>query len=99
MSTKKCRSSYSPASTTPSTVAGSASERADPSFRDWLIDRKNRRQIPHRLEAADYVQIRNEAAKDGMWVVKKKRQVIYGRRDLSLRDRIVAAQKLAGGSP
>ena len=74
-------------------------ERADPSFRDWLIDRKNRRQIPHRLEAADYVHVRNEAAKDGMWVVKKKRQVIYGRRDLSLRDRIVAAQKLAGGSP
>ena len=33
-------------------------------FGEWLIDRKNRRQIPHRLEACGYVQVRNNTAED-----------------------------------
>src|SRR5262249_51168408 len=36
-------------------------------FEEWLKDRKNRRVIPHRLERCDYVPVRNDAAKDGLW--------------------------------
>jgi hypothetical protein len=63
-------------------------------FRDWLLDRRNRRQIPHRLEAAGYTQVRNEAAKDRLWKVGDKRQAIYVRKDLPVQDRLVAANRL-----
>jgi hypothetical protein len=69
---------------------------ATDSFREWLQDRRNRRQIPHRLEAVGYVPVRNDADKrDGQWKVGGKRQTIYGRRDLSIRDRHIAAADLA----
>jgi hypothetical protein len=55
---------------------------ADPDFSDWLTDRKNRRAIPHKLESAGYVSIRNEYAKDGIFVVKGRRQMIYSRCDI-----------------
>ena len=38
-------------------------------FAAWLEDRKNRRQIPHRMEAVGYVAVRNDGAKDGLWKV------------------------------
>lgn len=64
-------------------------------FREWLQDRRNRRQIPHRLEAAGYVPIRNDAATDGLWKVGSRRQAIYVRKELSIRDRIESATKIA----
>jgi hypothetical protein len=64
---------------------------ADPAFSDWLGDRRNSRQIPHRLEAVGYVPIRNDSAKSGLWVIGGKRQVVYSRREFSVRDRIQAA--------
>lgn len=64
-------------------------------FQMWLQDRRNRRLIPHRMEAAGYTPVRNDAAEDGLWKVSGKRQVIYARRDLSVRDQIVAAVGLA----
>jgi Family of unknown function (DUF5906) len=64
-------------------------------FKGWLQDRKNRRQVPHRLETAGYVPVRNDADKhDGQWKVDGKRQTIYARRELSVRDRIAAAAQL-----
>ena len=63
-------------------------------FRDWLMDRKSSRQIPHRLEEAGYIPVRNQAAKDGLWKLIGKRQVIYARRELSIRERITAAMTL-----
>ena len=65
-------------------------------FGDWLRDRKNSRQIPHRMEAVDYVPIRNTGAKDGQWKIAGKRQTVYARRNLTVRDRIEAAMRLAG---
>jgi len=65
-------------------------------FGVWLRDRKNRRAIPHRLEDAQYVQFRNAGAKDGLWKIRGKRQVIYVRNDLSPADRLRAARELAG---
>jgi hypothetical protein len=63
----------------------------------WLQDRKNRRQIPYRFEKCEYVPVRNDAADDGLWVINGKRQVIYAKACLSVRDRYAAARKLAEG--
>jgi hypothetical protein len=67
-------------------------------LQEWLQDRRNARQIPHRLEAAGYEAIRNPAATDGLWRVKGRRQVIYARRELPVRDRLAAAAALARDS-
>jgi hypothetical protein len=39
--------------------------------------------------------VRNEDAKDGLWVIKSKRQMVYGRMDAPLSELVKAAQKLA----
>jgi hypothetical protein len=64
---------------------------AGDAFRDWLQDRRNRRQIPHRLESVGYVPVRNDSVKDGLWIVDMRRQAIYALATLSIRDRISAA--------
>jgi hypothetical protein len=67
------------------------------SFTDWLKDRKNRRIIPHRLEACGYVPVRNPNAGDGLWKAGGKRQVIYAQQILNLRDQIDEAGKIVAG--
>jgi hypothetical protein len=64
---------------------------------DWLMDRRNRRTIPHRLERCGYGCIHNKDAQDGYWVVDGKRQPIYTKSTLSIRDQLAAARKL--GAP
>ena len=68
--------------------------RASSSFGDFLRDRKNARQIPHRFEDVGYVAVRNNNAKDGLWKVDDRRQVIYAKAELSPTDRLAAAYKL-----
>jgi hypothetical protein len=64
----------------------------------WLQDKRNRRQIPRRLETAGYVQVRNDAAlADGLWRVRGKRQAVYVRKDISGRARAEAADSLCRG--
>ncbi|MGH8228268.1 MAG: primase-helicase family protein [Steroidobacteraceae bacterium] len=67
---------------------------ASETFREWLQDRRNSRQVPHRMKAAGYTAVSNDAAQSGLWVVLGKRQVIYARRELQIRDRIAAASRL-----
>jgi hypothetical protein len=43
----------------------------------WLNDRKNRRRIPHLMEASGYRSVRSPFAKDGRWVIDGERFVIY----------------------
>lgn len=81
-----------PAATTISFIA--ASTTCATPFGAYILDRKNSRQMPHKLESADYVAVRNEAAKDGLWKVNGKRQVIYAKKELSLRERTAAAAAL-----
>jgi predicted RNase H-like HicB family nuclease len=69
---------------------------ADENLRTWLLDRKSRRQLPHRMEGAGYVPVRNDGASDGLWKIGKRRRVVYARRELNVRDRIAAAQELMG---
>jgi hypothetical protein len=64
----------------------------------WLRDRKNSRQIPHRMETVGYVAVRNPADKsDGRWKVGSKRQVVYARAELSAADRFRAATAFVAG--
>jgi Family of unknown function (DUF5906) len=65
---------------------------------EWLSDRKNSRQVPHRMSDCGYVPVRNEGPKDGLWVIGGKRQPIYAKADLSFRDRYVAATALVAAS-
>jgi hypothetical protein len=69
--------------------------RAEDGFKFWLENRRNTRQIPHRLEECGYVPVRNPTDKrDGLWMHGKKRQRVYAKQHLSVRDQIAAAQKL-----
>lgn len=77
------------------TTIDEIANRSTSDFATWIRERKNRRVIPHRLEAAGYVPVRNEAAKDGLWKISGRRQAVYGRRELSIRERITAANELA----
>jgi hypothetical protein len=72
--------------------------KASEEFAAWLKERKNRRIILHRFEACGYVAVRNEDASDGLWKVRGRRQAIYGKADLSLRDRLIAASELVSRS-
>jgi hypothetical protein len=62
---------------------------------EWLLDRRNRRSIPHRLERCGYTAVRNPDAGDGLWQIQGRRQSIYGRSTLMLRDQIAVARALA----
>jgi Family of unknown function (DUF5906) len=59
---------------------------------DWLADRRNRRTVPHRLEKCGYVPVRNDAADDGLFKIKGRRQVIYASDRLTLGDRLRAVR-------
>jgi len=63
-------------------------------FAEWLMERKNRRALPHRLERCGYVSVRNPDNKEGVWTLKSERRVIYARANLSLSERIRAACEL-----
>jgi hypothetical protein len=65
------------------------------SLAEWLNDRKNRRAIPHRMERRSYLPVRNQDAKDGLWVVSGKRQVIYVMKTLAPSARSAAAKERA----
>lgn len=80
----------------PSAVTlGMIADAAETSFADWLRDRKNARRVPHKVEKCGYRSVRNPNSKVGRWKVNKKDCVIYARGDLSIRDQIEAAEKLA----
>jgi hypothetical protein len=65
-------------------------------FQAWLQDRKNRRAIPYRFEQCGYVPVRNDAATSRLWVINGKRQVVYTKACLPVRDRLAAARRLIG---
>lgn len=83
---------YWPEALTLSEIIG----KADTDLAEWLRDRKNSRQIPHRMEEAGYVRVRNENSKDGLWKIANKRQTIYAKKTLNPRQRITAARELLG---
>ena len=76
------------------TTLGDVAAVATKDFGDWLTDRRNFRQIPHRMESVGYAPVRNDAAKDGKWKIAGRRQVIYVKQELPARDRITVARAL-----
>jgi hypothetical protein len=89
-----------PAAVTLPMVIGAASE----DFADWMRDRRNARRVPHRLEECGYVIIRNSGTADGRWKIGGRNHAIYAKRDLTLGDRFLAAERLCSshrtaGSP
>jgi hypothetical protein len=81
------------ATTLKKVIAGAANAGRD-DFQNWLSDRKNRRVIPHRFEACEYVPVRNPDRKTGVWVVDGERQVVYAKQVLPLHKQIDAARQL-----
>jgi hypothetical protein len=69
---------------------------AEGSLAVWLSDRKNARQIPHRLEQCGLIKVRNDLATDGQWRINDKRQAIYAKKSLSIREQIRAAKEIVG---
>jgi hypothetical protein len=63
-------------------------------FYNWITDRKNRRAIPHRMETCGYQPVRNKSREDGLWVIKGKRQVVYGNQSFTENERCAAIAKL-----
>jgi Family of unknown function (DUF5906) len=61
---------------------------------EWLLDRRNRRALPHRLERCGYTSVENPQAKDGLWKMKGGRQVIYAKSELTAQKREEAARQL-----
>jgi hypothetical protein len=47
------------------------------------------------MEEGGYKSVRNPGAKSGRWKVSGKDVVIYARKELSVRDAVMAAEKLA----
>jgi hypothetical protein len=69
--------------------------RASVGFGEWLRDRKNRRKIGHRFEGCGYVPVRNpDDARDGQWKIAGRRQTVYAKREMCLRDQVTAAERL-----
>jgi hypothetical protein len=65
-------------------------------FVEYLNNRRNSRQIPHRFESCGYARVRNPDARDGLWKRLGRRQVIYARRTLDQGERLAAARDLCG---
>ncbi len=68
-------------------------EVAESSFAEWLRDRRNSRKVPHKMEECGYKSVRNPNSKSGRWKVDGKDAVIYVRKELSIRDAIISAEK------
>jgi hypothetical protein len=64
-------------------------------FCNWIKDPKNRRILPHRFERCGYTPVRNDAAKDGMWKIHGRRQVMYAKNTLSIANQIKLARDLS----
>ena len=79
----------------PATTLAAIAASADAGFGEWLRDRRNSRQIPHRLQAVGYEPVRNTATSDGRWKIAGKNVVVYVQRTLDVPGRIEAATHLA----
>jgi hypothetical protein len=76
-------------------VAGRAAL-LQPSFAEWLRERKNRRSIPHRFEDCGYAAVSNPNDAGGRWKINGVRHTLYGKSDFTVRDRIAAAIRYVG---
>ena len=84
-----------PAVTTLNRIVEQATSMQMLSLADELKDRKNRRQVPHRLDRVGYVPVRNPDSEDGLFKLGGRRQAVYARRKLVLAEQVRAARALS----
>jgi len=75
--------------TLPQLIAKASGEAAE-----WLMDRRNRRAVPHRMERCGYTAVRNPLAADGLWKLQGKRQTVYVKAEFAIEKQIAAARRL-----
>jgi len=63
-------------------------------FADWITDRRNRRQIPHRMDQVHYVPVRNDGDITKLWKIGGEKQAVYAKKELSLREQKLAVQAM-----
>jgi hypothetical protein len=63
-------------------------------FHDWLKDRKNCRTIPQKFKKCGYSPVMNRESKQGLWRCGGKKQMIYGKVELTERERLEAVEEL-----
>jgi hypothetical protein len=68
--------------------------KAEGGMTEWLLDRRNRRAMPHRMERCGYSPVRNPDASDGLWKLNTGRQVIYAQAMLPPADQFRAVRRL-----
>jgi Family of unknown function (DUF5906) len=61
---------------------------------EWLMERKNRRAIPHRMERCGYVQVRNPDSADGRWKLQGQNTTVYAKAKLNFRDQVIAVRRM-----
>lgn len=62
-------------------------DKAPFALQEWLRERRSRWAIHHRLADVGYVAVRNSNAKDGLWKLGGRRQVIYVQQSLTAEER------------
>jgi hypothetical protein len=62
---------------------------------DWLLERKSRRSVLHRMERCGYARFRNPEVKNGLWVINGRRQALYARAELDPKTRLEKAKAFA----
>jgi hypothetical protein len=69
---------------------------SNPPFAVYLLDRKNNRLIPHRMNECGYSAVRNPSAPaSGRWKVNGRDTVIWAKKELPEPARLAAAKKIA----
>jgi hypothetical protein len=66
---------------------------------EYLLEHKNRRAVPHRLNRCGYRVYRNTAAKNGMWRISGVRQKVYVKAALSPTERKTAVAEYLAVAP
>jgi hypothetical protein len=82
----------SPIALTLRTVIANAEPRS--ALADELQDHRQARTVVHRMGRVGYIAVRNPGQKDGRWKVEGRNVVVYGRSDVSQRERLYAAAAL-----
>lgn len=85
----------SPAVLTFSDLQSAAFKNEMPSIVTDLNDPRRRKAMVHRLDRANYRQVRNPDEKTGRWFIGGKKINVYGRNDMTTRDQIAAVRAMA----
>jgi hypothetical protein len=64
---------------------------------EWLLDRRHRRSLPHRLERCGYIACRNPDSQDGLWHINGRRQTLYVNERLTREQQLQAARDFVLG--